>query len=462
MFSIGLEPIDRDKLAELLAHSAAGAYVSFEGWVRDHNAGKAVASLEYQIYEELALKEGVKILLEAKEKFEIIDAHCFHRYGHLGLNDLAIWIGVTASHRQAAYLASKFIIDEIKHRLPVWKKEHYVNGEAKWVFCKDHHHHVSFTESDYYQRQEPIIDHHLLKSKHVLVVGAGGLGCPALVNLVSAGVGKITIIDHDHVSISNLHRQFLYNSDHVGKPKVAAAASFLKKLNPFVKINTHNIKIEDLDFQIILKTGSVDLILDCTDNMTTKFYLHDLSFSLKIPLITAAIYKMQGQVRSFLMKEPTGCWRCDREDQPFDFYTRSCNEVGVVGVVTNYVGSIQASEALNFLLQGENNTSTHTMLLDLKSLSQMKIKNKLNSDCNFCTQDNTHIPKHDLQLSKAELTKEMILLEVNEVEMSELVERLKNKEQIVLTCQQGIKSKSLAIHFRAQGLDTVYYLNNSL
>jgi len=121
-----------------------GGIVTFEGRVRNHNEGSSVDSLEYEAYNSLALKEGGKIITEAKEKFNILDAFSVHRVGHLQIGDLAVWILVTAKHRNEAFDACRFIIDEIKTRLPIWKKEHYTdkNTEPQWVFCaEDHHHH---------------------------------------------------------------------------------------------------------------------------------------------------------------------------------------------------------------------------------------------------------------------------------------------------------------------------------
>src|SRR5690606_29026806 len=127
MFSISTETLNRDDLHLALSNDKAGAIVVFEGWVRNHNEGKKVKSLEYQIYHELAQKEGEKILSAAKSKFNLHDIKAVHREGHLSLGEIAVWIGATASHRDDAFKATRFVIDEIKHRLPVWKKEHYLD-----------------------------------------------------------------------------------------------------------------------------------------------------------------------------------------------------------------------------------------------------------------------------------------------------------------------------------------------
>ena len=116
----------------LLAHQA-GAYVSFEGWVRDNNDGRAVIALAYAAYQVLAEAEGNKIIDEARERFEILDAAGVHRIGRLELGELAVWVGVSAAHRDEAFAACRWIIDEVKSRVPIWKNEHYAEGDAEWL-----------------------------------------------------------------------------------------------------------------------------------------------------------------------------------------------------------------------------------------------------------------------------------------------------------------------------------------
>lgn len=134
-FSISSESIVRAVVEAELANPRAGACVTFEGWVRNRNEGQPVHSLEYEAYAPLAESEGEKILAEAREKFALIAAAGVHRVGHLQLGDLAVWVGVTAEHRGAAFDACRYIIDEAKARLPIWKKEHYVDGATAWINC---------------------------------------------------------------------------------------------------------------------------------------------------------------------------------------------------------------------------------------------------------------------------------------------------------------------------------------
>lgn len=128
--------IDVSAARRELVDAAAGGYVSFEGWVRDHNEGLAVTRLEYEAFVDLAVKEGGRIVGEAMSRFPVKHALCVHRVGALAIGDLAVWVGVSAAHRGEAFDACRYIIDEVKHRLPIWKKEHYRNGDSGWVNCE--------------------------------------------------------------------------------------------------------------------------------------------------------------------------------------------------------------------------------------------------------------------------------------------------------------------------------------
>ncbi|AHB87813.1 molybdenum converting factor subunit 2 MoaE [Thermosynechococcus sp. NK55a] len=139
-FSLTNTPLEPAQLWQPLASLRAGAFVSFEGWVRNHNHGKIVTALEYEVYPALALKEGDQVLAEAIEKFDLLGAIACHRYGRLTLGEIAVWVGVTAPHRKQAFAGAAYIIDEIKHRLPIWKKEYYLDEPAVWVSCRNHCH----------------------------------------------------------------------------------------------------------------------------------------------------------------------------------------------------------------------------------------------------------------------------------------------------------------------------------
>ena len=134
-FKISNVDIAADILNSELRSDSCGGFVCFEGWVRNHHEGRAVESLTYTTYQELAEKEGQRVVQEALEKFEIEKAVCVHRIGKLDIGGMAVWVGVSAAHREAAFLACQYIIDEVKGRVPIWKEETYLDGSRDWVAC---------------------------------------------------------------------------------------------------------------------------------------------------------------------------------------------------------------------------------------------------------------------------------------------------------------------------------------
>lgn len=136
-FELTEHDIDTHALRASHQHDASGGFVCFEGWVRDHHNGRAVQALLYEAYPALAVAEGNRILSEALDKFEIRSARCQHRVGPLEIGGIAVWIGVGSDHRDAAFQACRYIIDEVKARVPIWKKEQFADGDNEWVDCRD-------------------------------------------------------------------------------------------------------------------------------------------------------------------------------------------------------------------------------------------------------------------------------------------------------------------------------------
>jgi len=132
-FKITASAIDAGALSGALRDARAGACVTFEGKVRNENEGRPVVRLEYEAHASLAEKEGLRVLEEARGKFGILEAHAVHRTGSLGLGEVAVWVGVAAGHRAAAFEACRYIIDQTKLRVPIWKKEHYADGASGWI-----------------------------------------------------------------------------------------------------------------------------------------------------------------------------------------------------------------------------------------------------------------------------------------------------------------------------------------
>lgn len=136
VFDVTAQAIDLAAVRGRLIDPGCGAYVQFEGWVRNHNEGQRVIRLEYEVYEPLAVKEGERILAEALQRFGVGRAAAIHRSGLLELADVAVVVGVSAAHRGEAFEACRYIIDQLKTRLPIWKKEYYADGAAEWVNCR--------------------------------------------------------------------------------------------------------------------------------------------------------------------------------------------------------------------------------------------------------------------------------------------------------------------------------------
>jgi len=154
LFGFASAAIDVPAERRALEDPACGGFVTFEGWVRNHNEGLEVRRLEYEAFEALAIKEGERIVRDAISRFGVERATCIHRVGSLEIGDIAVWVGVSSRHRGEAFAACRFIIDEVKHRVPIWKKEHYVNGDSGWVNCErcaepghDHEHEHAHAEA---------------------------------------------------------------------------------------------------------------------------------------------------------------------------------------------------------------------------------------------------------------------------------------------------------------------------
>ena len=185
----------------------------------------------------------------------------------------------------------------------------------------------------------------------VLVIGAGGLGCPALQYLAAAGVGTIGIVDFDVVEISNLQRQILYTVDDIGKSKAITAAKKIEALNPEIKINTYNFQITNKNALEILE--NYDIIIDGSDNFATRYLINDACVILDKPLIYGAVLRFEGQIGVFNWADiKTNCKTNYRDlfPKPPDATSAiSCNEVGVLGVIPGIIGTMQATEALKII-----------------------------------------------------------------------------------------------------------------
>jgi molybdopterin-synthase adenylyltransferase len=221
----------------------------------------------------------------------------------------------------------------------------------------------------------------ILSSK-VLIVGAGGLGSPVAEYLARAGVGILGVVDNDKVSLSNLHRQSLYNTSDVGKFKVEIAKHRIKKINPNTKVITHKIRLKKNNFSKII--SDYDYIVDGSDNFMTKFLLNDFCLKFKKILITGAISKFDGHIFTFNFKyKKFPCLRCFFQESNILDDLLNCESEGVLGTVAGIVGTIQANEVLKKILNIGVGLDNHIFIIDLLHLEFRKVKLKKRKNC-FC------------------------------------------------------------------------------
>lgn len=184
-----------------------------------------------------------------------------------------------------------------------------------------------------------------LKASHVLIVGLGGLGCAASQYLNAAGIGTMTLLDYDYVSISNLQRQILHNDTRLGMSKVTSAQATLQQLNPYTQIHLIHGQLTDQELTIVIK--QVDIVLDCTDNLTIRERLNQLCFSQRTPLVSGAAIRMEGQLSLFTYHADEPCYHC--LGHMIDQDTLSCAETGVMSPLVGIIGATQAMESIKLL-----------------------------------------------------------------------------------------------------------------
>ena len=224
----------------------------------------------------------------------------------------------------------------------------------------------------------PIGQKKIIKAK-VLVIGAGGLGCPVIDYLSRAGVGNIGIIDHDKIDISNIHRQSLYDSKDIGKSKVIVLKKKIKLINPLTKIKIFKERIEKKNIKKIFK--NYDFIVDGSDNFKTKLLLNEYSLKYKKILIVGAISKMDGHIFTFDFKNKNDpCLKCFYQTNPSDEIL-NCENEGILGPIAGIVGNIQALEVLKKILKIGDKSNNKILILDLIKLNFKKIEFNKKKNC---------------------------------------------------------------------------------
>ena len=217
-------------------------------------------------------------------------------------------------------------------------------------------------------------------SSRVLIIGAGGLGSPVAEFLSRAGVGSIGVVDDDRVSLSNLHRQSLYNTSDIGKFKVKIAKDKIRKINPNTKVTIYKIRLNNNNFKKII--NDYDYIVDGSDNFTTKFLLNDYCLKFKKILVTGAISKFDGHIFTFDFKDKkVPCLRCFFQESTISDDLLNCESEGILGTVAGIVGTIQANEVLKKILNIGMGLDGYIFILDLLNLNFRKVKLKKRKNC---------------------------------------------------------------------------------
>ena len=212
-----------------------------------------------------------------------------------------------------------------------------------------------------------------IKKAKVLIIGIGGLGCPAAEYLTRAGVGCLGIVDSDNVDLSNLHRQSLYDIEDLNKPKVTTAKKKLKKINSKTKINYYKTKINIHNYEEIIQ--KYDYIVDGSDNFETKFLINDFCKKSKKFLVTGAISKFDGHIFTFdFKKKKTPCIRSFFQEEKISDDVLNCEYEGILGTVAGIMGTLQANEVLKKILSIGKDLNGHILILDLLNLNFRKVR----------------------------------------------------------------------------------------
>jgi len=219
-----------------------------------------------------------------------------------------------------------------------------------------------------------------LKEARVLVVGVGGLGCAATQYLAGAGVGHLTLLDFDTVSVSNLQRQTLHSDATVGQPKVLSARDALARINPYIAITPVNALLDESEIHTLI--AEHDLVLDCTDNVSIRNQLNVGCFAARIPLVSGAAIRMEGQITVFTYQQGEPCYRC--LSRLFGENALTCVEAGVMAPLIGVIGSLQAMEAIKLLANYGKPASGKIVMYDAMTCQFREMKLMRNPTCEVC------------------------------------------------------------------------------
>ncbi|MFQ5690476.1 MAG: molybdopterin-synthase adenylyltransferase MoeB [Gemmatimonadota bacterium] len=271
-----------------------------------------------------------------------------------------------------------------------------------------------------------------LKGARVLLVGAGGLGSPLGLYLAAAGVGRLGIVDHDVVDITNLQRQILHDTASVGRPKLQSARERLRALNPEVDIRTYETRLDSSNALEIFEGW--DLVADGSDNFPTRYLVNDASVILGIPSVWGAIYRFEGQVSVF--GSPGGpCYRCLFPEPPPPGLVPSCADAGVLGVLPGIVGAIQATEVIKIVLEVGTGLAGRLLLIDALQMDFREARIRKDPDCPVCGANPTITRLIDYEVfcgAGASAAESETGDEIPEIEVAELRRMLESGEPVQL------------------------------
>ena len=470
MFKLTDQPI----VPEAIDQSGAGGFVSFEGKVRNLAGGRDVVRLEYEAYPELAEIEGLTLCREAVDRFGLLTANIIHRTGLLEIGETAVLIQVAAPHRREAFAACEWLIDELKHRVPIWKREHYAEGDSGWIGADAT---LSPLDDGRWARQIALSEvgedgQEKLREARVLMVGVGGLGSGSLPYLAGAGIGTVGLLDADVVDLTNLHRQTLYKTDDVGRRKVERAADFVRRLNPAANIEQFPEPLTPQNADRLVE--SYDWIIDGTDSLEVKFLLNEVCRRQGKPLVTASVHRFEGHLMTVLPNGP--CLQCLFPDPPPTYCVGTCAENGIIGVVPGIFGALQANEVLKGIL-GYGELHAHSMLmLDLRTGESTRLARSRNPACPMCSGGNSRTDSLEVgSLEEARsLLGEFTLVDIREyyetppialchirIPMSEL-DPSAVPTPAVLVCAHGTRTYQVAARMHSLGIGNVVSLSGGV
>ncbi|MBJ7880409.1 HesA/MoeB/ThiF family protein [Gelidibacter salicanalis] len=327
-----------------------------------------------------------------------------------------------------------------------------------------------------------------ISAAKVLVIGAGGLGCPVLQYLVAAGIGKIGVVDYDTVDESNLQRQVLYNTASIGQKKVIAAKERLQQLNPTITIETYPEKLVSENVIEIFK--DYDIIVDGTDNFSTRYLINDAAIILDKPLVYGAIFKFEGQVTVFNYKGGPS-YRCLFPTPPQKGSVPNCSEIGVLGVLPGIIGTMQANEVLKIILgigtplSGKlycfNTLTNQSMTIGINReeptiamVKQRGLNFENIEETTFCSNNafeigiESIISEDDIQFIDVRGLSEMPRIEredILEIPLPQLTKRLElisRKKKIIIFCKSGIRSAQAVAILKEQNITNCWSLKDGV